>query len=361
MRFNELTAYVEMIFKSPMREKINIMVQGQPGIGKSAAFQKAANNLGVQLIDIRTSMLARTELMGFPMPDKKNKQVEFFKLDLFPTKGEGIILLEEISSAPLAVQTPLYQLIWDRKLWGYEVPKGWMICSTGNRVQDKATAERISTALASRFAHINLDCTLDDFRSFCFTHNVNPIIPAYLAKVPEGLNNFDPKQKTEAFACPRTWEILSNQLNVLVPSMQDIKHALNNSLHRTFLMEACVGTVGEGQGHSLFGFMEIFSKMFDPQIVLDHPDTAPLPEEISQMFALNGALVNMSDFDNVDRIVKYYKRLPKHMADFLDKYMMDVRRKLCGDDQEKKNTFKETVKFWKEWALANKELWMPTA
>jgi hypothetical protein len=300
--------------------------------------------------------------MGFPMPDKKTHKMEFFRLDLFPTEddGEGIILLEELSSAPLSIQTPLYQFCWDRELWSYKLPKGWLIASTGNRVEDKASAERMSTALSSRFTHWTLDIDLDTFRSFCFGNNIHPIIPAYLGKATDGLNDFNPKLRQKSFACPRTWEILSNQLMVLCPTMDAIGNALNDPMTRTQLLESCIGTVGEGHGNGIFGFMQLFSRLFNPQIILDSPESAPIPSNIDEMFAITGALVNMSTLDNIDHIIKYYKRMPGHMKDFLDKYFMDVRRKFCGNDKAKKDLFAERVKYWKTWVMNNQEIILPS-
>jgi hypothetical protein len=111
--------------------------------------------------------------------------------------------------------------------------------------------------------------------------------------------------------------------------------------------------------------MEIFSKLFKPELVLDDPDTAPLPTEISQMFALNGALINLSKYDfdttetNIDTIIRYMKRLPGHMADFMDKFILDVVRKHCGNDKDQKRKMIQGVSAIAQWVIdpKNRELW----
>jgi len=88
MKFNALMDYIEHIYDSPFRTKVNIILEGPPATGKSAIFHTIAKKRKAQgenfrLIDLRVSMLSRTELMGIPFPDKKNKTMEFFQLTFY--------------------------------------------------------------------------------------------------------------------------------------------------------------------------------------------------------------------------------------------------------------------------------------
>jgi hypothetical protein len=367
MRFNHMVNYIKKAFLTGKQSTQRIILVGQPGGGKSAVAHTSIRelneeyNMGLRLYDLRVSMLGRTELMGIPMPNVQEKTMEFFPLDLLPKDGAGIILLEELTSAPLSVQTPLYQLVWDRKLWNYVVPEGYMIMATGNRMEDRATAERLSTALASRWTHWELDIHVDDFKRWCMNSNIHPIIPTFIGKCPELLNNFDPKSKAKAFACPRTWELLHNTLQIIAPTVEDLRHALSDPVTRVQLLECTIGTVGEGAGHTMFQFMEVFGRMIDPRLIMDDPDSAPFPKDISEMFAIHGALVNMAEFTNIDHIIRYYKRLPEHMQDFIDKFIIDTRIRLCGTDMSLKKTYSESVTYFKTWATKNREVIMAGA
>ena len=50
---------------------------------------------------------------------------------------EGVLFLDEITSAPPSVSAAAYQLILDRRLGAYEVPAGWAIFAAGNRQGDR--------------------------------------------------------------------------------------------------------------------------------------------------------------------------------------------------------------------------------
>jgi MoxR-like ATPase len=60
----------------------------------------------------------------------------------FPIPGaphgkQGILFLDEITSAPPTVSAAAYQLILDRRLGDYVVPEGWVIFAAGNRQGDR--------------------------------------------------------------------------------------------------------------------------------------------------------------------------------------------------------------------------------
>jgi hypothetical protein len=355
MRIHEAVNLITRTYNSSFRQKSTYIFTGQPGIGKSAAWKIAADQMGVPLYDLRVSMLGRTELMGIPMPDKENKTMEFYSLDLLPKSGEGIVLLEELTSAPKSVQTPLYQLAWDKRLWNYKLPEGIMLGATGNRIEDRATAESMSTALSSRFQHIHIDITIPDFKEYCTRENIFPWIPTYIEKTGlEALNNFSPKLKQETFACPRTWELLSWSLWALCPSRREFMSAMQNPVQRAQIMEVAIGTVGEQQGTGFITYCQLMKDSLDPQIVLRDPVNAPIPVELSEMFVVHQQLVNLTKFDNLAHIATYYDRIKKsNMPEFYDKYITDTRIKLCGTDMDLKKTYNETMPGWAKWSTDN--------
>ena len=48
-----------------------------------------------------------------------------------PTCGEGILFLDELTSAPQMTQAGCYQLVLDRKLGEYQLPDGWVVIAAG--------------------------------------------------------------------------------------------------------------------------------------------------------------------------------------------------------------------------------------
>ena len=113
-----------------------VMLWGPPGVGKSQLITHVAEKHVVPIIDVRLSQMEPSDLRGIPF--RNNDKVEWATPAMLPDAerhGEqGILFLDEITSAPPSVSAAAYQLILDRKLGEYEVPKG-LIILTGTEPQ----------------------------------------------------------------------------------------------------------------------------------------------------------------------------------------------------------------------------------
>ena len=92
------------------------------------------------------------------------QQMSFVPPDFLPTKSKGILFLDEMNSAPRAVQAAAYQLILNRKIGEYELPVGWAVVAAGNRAGDRAVVNDMPSALANRLVHIDFKVDVDDLR-----------------------------------------------------------------------------------------------------------------------------------------------------------------------------------------------------
>ncbi len=90
-----------------------VMLWGAPGVGKSQMVAQVAKNQNTTLIDIRLSQMEPSDLRGIPF--KKGEAVEWAVPAMLPNAkrhGEnGILFLDEITSAPPSVSAAAYQLI----------------------------------------------------------------------------------------------------------------------------------------------------------------------------------------------------------------------------------------------------------
>ena len=99
-----------------------VFIHGSPGIGKSYIVHEAANARGWGLNDVRLSQLDSVDLRG--VPSIVDGKTVWMPPVFLPKEGEGILFLDELNSAPPSVQAAIYQLILDRKIGEYEMPRG---------------------------------------------------------------------------------------------------------------------------------------------------------------------------------------------------------------------------------------------
>ena len=86
---------------------------------------------------------------------------------------EGILFLDELNSAPPAVQASAYQLILDRRVGEYELPQGWAIVAAGNREDDRGVVYKMPSPLANRFVHLHMGVEVGSWREWAFKNGID--------------------------------------------------------------------------------------------------------------------------------------------------------------------------------------------
>jgi hypothetical protein len=256
-----------------------VMLWGPPGVGKSQMVLQAGERHGVSVIDIRLSQMEPSDLRGIPF--KNGDRVEWAIPAMLPDEARhganGILFLDEITSAPPSVSAAAYQLILDRKLGEYQVPDGWAIIAAGNRQGDRGVTYSMPAPLANRFAHFEFETHLDDWILWAYANNIHEGVIAFLRFRPELLFDFDPAHNPVAFPSPRSWEFANRAIH----KFGDMPHLITSSL------QACVGPAA---GIELAAFIQNLDKLPDLDAIL-RGEEIPVPDEIDLQYAIASALV----------------------------------------------------------------------
>ena len=181
----------------------SVMIWGAPGIGKSQTVAEVARGAGIDLIDLRLSQLAPTDLRGLPVADHEARVARWYPPEFLPRSGEGILFLDELNMAPPAMQGIAQQLVLDREMGSYKLPEGWHVWAAGNRAEDGASVFQMPSALQNRFVHVSVEATFESFRQWALGHGIHERIVAFLAFRPQLLHKRDAAQP--AWPSPRAW------------------------------------------------------------------------------------------------------------------------------------------------------------
>ena len=196
-----------------MRLPFSVMIWGPPGVGKSSIVAQVTAAHELELIDLRLSQLAPTDLRGLPVAEDGRSR--WYPPEFLPTQGEGVLLLDEINMAPPAMQGVAQQLILDRRVGSYRVPDGWLIWAAGNRRTDKTAVFDMPAPLANRFIHFEVEPDPASFRLWCFENRIDERITAFLAFRTALLHKVD--INAPAWPSPRSWATASRLLSADVP------------------------------------------------------------------------------------------------------------------------------------------------
>jgi hypothetical protein len=284
-----------------------VMLWGPPGVGKSQMVAQAARHHNVPVIDVRLSQLEPSDLRGIPF--RVGDLVEWAVPAMLPDEkrhaANGVLFLDEITSAPPSVSAAAYQLILDRRLGAYQVPRGWAIFAAGNRQGDRGVTYTMPAPLANRFSHFEVEVNLDDWVTWAYASGIDERVIAFLRFRPELLFDFDPAHNPVAFPSPRSWEFTHRALQKF-GDFPDI------------LVGALQGCVGPAAGIELNAFIQNLDNLPDIDGILDGDETQ-VPDEIDLQYAVASALVGRAlkakgngNTERVyGRIIDYAGRFPQ--------------------------------------------------
>jgi hypothetical protein len=217
---------------------------------------------------------------------------------------QGILFLDEITSAAPTVSAAAYQLILDRRLGEYQVPPGWVIFAAGNRQGDRGVTYSMPAPLANRFQHFAVDTHLDDWVQWAWAHDIDERVIAFLRFRPELLFDFDPAHNPVAFPSPRSWEFAHRALKKFDKTPQ--------------LLGALQACVGPAAGIELKAFVDNMDNLPDLDAIV-RGERVPVPGEIYLQYAVASALVgrairargNGDATTACGHILEYARRFPQ--------------------------------------------------
>jgi hypothetical protein len=250
--------------------KTSLMMWGAPGIGKSSIVAKVAKMNEMEIIDVRLSQLAPTDLRGLPYVD--NGIACFAPPSFLPQSGSGILFLDEVNLAPPAIQNVAMQLVLDRRVGDYVVPDNWYIVAAGNRAEDRAAVSQMPAPLTNRFLHLTVEADLNSWKEYALTNGVAEQIISFLNFRPQLLHSFS--KNAVAWPSPRSWDFASDLLKIGMP------------------VDAAVG---EGAAAEFKSFVKLYTKLPDVDKILAGDKNIKVPKEPSLTYALTGALVGRSE------------------------------------------------------------------
>ena len=258
-----------------------IMIHSSPGCGKSSIVRACAESLGIDFIDVRLSQIEPCDIKGLPVPNKDEHTMDWFVNGMWPRDPDsrGILFLDELSAADRSIAVAAYELILDRRLGKlYSLPEGWMIVGAGNMAGDHAVAAPMSSALANRFLHVELDPDWENWLSWGVAHNIHPSVMGYIRFRPDSLFTMEGQTLDRGWPSPRSWERVSQMCYVIKDD--DV------------LAKVVYGLIGQPVGVEFMEFKKMAAE-FDNilEIMMDPKSKIKIPKEADRKNAMVSAMV----------------------------------------------------------------------
>ena len=261
------------------KSKRPIFLWGPPGIGKSDVVSEVTQELGGLMIDLRMAQMEPTDIRGIPFFNRDLNKMDWAPpIDLpddeLASKYPIIVLfLDELNSAPPAVQAAAYQLILNRRIGKYKLPDNVVLIAAGNRDSDKGVTYRMPMPLANRFLHLEMRADFASWQNWAVNKNIHKDVVGYLSFAKQDIYNFDSKSSSRAFPTPRSWCFVSDLLN-------------DDDTDADTLFNLVAGAVGEGLAVKFMAHRKVSGRMPEPSDILAGKVKDLAVKEISAMYSL---------------------------------------------------------------------------
>ncbi|MFH8926044.1 AAA family ATPase [Streptomyces pristinaespiralis] len=270
-----------------------VLLWGEPGIGKTAALTQLAEALDLPLTTVIASVHEPSDFSGLPVVgnDPAVQGVPMAPPDWavrLVRAGRGLLFLDELSTAPPAVQAALLRLVLERRIGALRLPPGVRIVAAANPRSSAADGWELSPPLANRFVHLHWThdhevvvrglggtwprATMPRLAPEKLSEAVDfarRAVCGLLAARPELVHRL-PSSETRrggAWPSPRSWET----------ALCLIAFATAAGSSREVLSLLVRGAVGDGPGLELLASLDRMD-LPDPEVLLADPAAAVLPD-----------------------------------------------------------------------------------
>ena len=319
MRICEVGNYLRTQIKTCKDTGIQIApvyITSKPGVGKSKLIEQIAEEFNCELYDARLAQFAPEDLRGVPYPNVQTKSTEWFTPSFFPRKNElAILFLDELDKAKPAVQNAALQLLLNRRLGEYYLPKQVFMVAAGNTLSDNSFSIPLSSALNNRMLHIELDIDAKDWIKWATEiikigkqeiDRIEEDVVGFIQFKPNMLHSYNEKER--AWPSPRTWEFASNLLRNTNNKSKDVE-----------IINLIAMAVGTGVSREFHAYRKIY-KDINPKEILkgEFPDNLE-KQDVSYKYAIStcmGFYVKNNGFKDAKEAKNCMKFLGKFSEEF---------------------------------------------
>lgn len=292
--------------------RVPVLVWGPPGVGKTATIRAWAERRGLRCWTVVASLREPADFGGLPVVDHDGRndgdggvpRVQFAppRFAVEAAAEGGVIFLDELTTAPPAVQAALLRAVVDRAFGDLEMdPSRVAIVAAANPPEDAAGGWDLAPPLANRFAHVRFELSpqawVEAFPGYwgrppalAFGEQAveerrwapaRSLVAAFLRSRPSLLLHVPDEASVRgaAWPSPRTWDYASR----LLAAAQQRRIGLTDAL------PLLAGCVGEGSALELAAWARDLD-LPDPEDLLAEPSKYRHPDRGDQAYAVISAV-----------------------------------------------------------------------
>ena len=353
MNFIDTLKSVELVLAT---EEVPLIV-GESGIGKTALANKLAKENNWSLVVIDGNLLKEGEIGGLPTvesyitEDNNGNKIEkkttiyavhnkLREIDEEVEKGNTVLLfIDEINRCEHTVQQELMNLILNREINGYKLPKQVKIIAAMNPSSKYGSdfdyqVVDMDAAQENRFVWLNMEPDHNVWIKWAIDAGIEPKVIEFISTFPEYLNKVN---EDDVRATPRSYERVSKSYAVYKEQI--------DSIPRNVFLNVIKGNVGkviaeefisfvESDREPLISFDDVFSGETLDEKVIDKVKN----ESHTRLYIVAMNILKTLEIRMEENKSDYYMN---RFMEFLKAYPVDL---MVGIMKDIKNSYEEVYK-----------------
>jgi hypothetical protein len=308
---------------------VPVLLWGSPGTGKTSVVRALGESLGWPTEIVIGSIREPADFAGLPVViDGAVEMAPPLWARRLAAAGHGLLFLDELTTAPPAVQAAMLRVVLERVVGDLVLPEGVRVVAAANPPEEAADGWQLSPPLANRLVHLDWPV---DAKSVARGIALGfPRPPSFDGRTPQPAQAVAARALVGAFLevrpalvldvpavaeqagrgwpSPRSWESVA----ILLASCEAIGASEDA---KTLLV---LGAVGDGAGIEFLSWLANMD-LPDPEAVLADPDGFDLPERSDRAFAVLSAVaavaVSRGDADSWSAAWRVVERVADRAPD----------------------------------------------
>ncbi len=281
-----------------------VLLWGGPGTGKSAVIRSLGVALDLPVVTVIASLREPADFAGLPVvkDDGSIRLAEPSWAKSLAQSGKGILFLDEITTAPPAVQAALLRVVLERVVGDMELPGDVVVVAAANPPEMAAGGWDLSPPLANRFCHLEwpvdadryLEALTSGWSNSIADINESSTTQEASIRVRSALAGFLRSRPVLLYAMPE--DVTSTGRSWPSPRSWDMAVDLWTAAETAgsgddVILTLISGCVGPGAARELLTWQRE-ADLPDPEDVLADPAKFRLPERGDRQFAVLSALAS---------------------------------------------------------------------